>query len=118
MSRQEFPIKVRKAAYDRAAGICECGCGVPFGKERVEYDHVIPARLGGDNSLENCKALRLSCHKAKTRSDLKSISKVRRAEKQQRGFEARKAVIPGSKKSRFKKRVDGTVVDRVTGQPV
>ncbi len=110
--RMEFPVKVRKAAYDRSGGICECGCGVPFGKERVEYDHDIPAYHGGKPTLENCRALRWSCHKVKTAQDMQAIKKTRRIIKKQRGLTAQKATIPGSKNSHFKKKLDGTVIKR------
>ena len=116
--RDEFSVKVRKAAYDRAEGICECGCGQPFGKERIEYDHILPDFLGGTNDLENCQAIRLSCHKAKTASDMRAISKTRRIRNKQRGLTATKPPFPGSKNSRFKKCLDGTVIDRRTGEPV
>lgn len=110
--RSEFPVKVRKAAYDRANGICECGCGVPFGKERVDYDHILPDFLGGTNDLENCQAIRLSCHKAKTRKDMQPIKKIRREDKRRKGLEASRATIPGSKQSKFKRKLNGETVLR------
>ena len=117
-NRQEFSVKTRRAAYVRSDGVCECGCGVEFGKERVEYDHVQACDLGGDNSLENCKALRQSCHKAKTRRDMVHIKKARRGERDRLGLGRKKSSFPGSRNSRFKKAVDGTVIDRETGLPV
>lgn len=110
--RLEFSVKTKKAAYDRSKGICECGCGIPFGKERVEYDHILPSFLDGTNDLENCQAVRMSCHKAKTAQDMKAISKTRRIINKQRGIERKKAVIPGSRKSKWKRKLDGTVVLR------
>ena len=65
MSRQEFSVKTKKAAWKRCGGICECGCeqeiiGTP------EYDHDLPDGLGGDNSLENCRVLMGKHHSKKT----------------------------------------------------
>ncbi len=94
MSRHEFSVKTRKAAYDRANGICQCGCEMPFGRERVEYDHELPDFLGGTNDLENCVAMRASCHRRKTNSDMAAISKTRRVINKQRGHTASKKKIP------------------------
>jgi len=117
--RAEFSVATQKAAHKRSGGICECGCGRPFGehpKERPEYDHDMPARLGGDASLENCKAIRRDCHNSKTaKEDLPRIVKVRRGEKDRMGIKATKATkatIPGSKASRFKRKIGGGVVLR------
>lgn len=105
--RQEFSVKTRQAAWKRADGVCECGCGRAFGKhpkERPVYDHIIPAKLGGDASLENCRAIRLDCHEAKTaEEDTPRIVKVRREDKRRKGLTARKTKIPY-------RRFDGTAV--------
>ncbi len=108
--RRELSVKTRKAAYDRSGGICECGCGMPFGRESVEYDHRIPDYFAGMNDLDNCVAMRRSCHVAKTRDDAKDIAKTRRILSKQRGHEARKKKIPGSKGTGIRKKMDGTVV--------
>lgn len=113
--RLEFSVKVKKAAYERAGGICECGCGMPFGKKRPEFDHIVPDYHGGKNDLENCRVILPDCHKLKTKSDIKAISKTRRIINKQRGIERKKAVIPGSKKSKWKHKIDGTWVLRETG---
>jgi hypothetical protein len=116
MSRDEFPVSVRKAAYARAGGICECGCGQPFTdhpKERPHYDHDLPDFLGGVNDLENCKVLRVCCHQVKTYGkDMGMIKKVRRGQKDRANLKAIKAAIPGSRGSKFKKKINGEVVRR------
>lgn len=35
MSRREFSVRTRKAAYERSGGVCECGCGQPFTEDRI-----------------------------------------------------------------------------------
>lgn len=114
-SRDEFPQSVRKAAWARADGICECGCGRPFDlnhpKSRPEYDHSLPDFLGGTNDLENCLCVRHDCHVTKTVSeDMPRIKKVRREDKRRMGHEARKQKIPGSKGTGMRKKMDGTVI--------
>ena len=68
MSRKEFSVKTKKAAWKRCNGICECGCGQKI-TGRAEFDHILADGLGGDNSLENCKVLSVKCHKLKTHTE-------------------------------------------------
>ena len=117
MSRSEFPVSVRKAALVRADGVCECGCGQPFNydhpKERPCFDHDLPDFLGGENDLENCKAVRVSCHQIKTYGqDMPMIKKVRRSQKDRANLKANKATMPGSKGSKWKRKINGPTVRR------
>lgn len=116
MSRSEFPVSVRKAAWERAGGICECGCGQPFTdhpKERPHYDHVLPDFLGGVNDLENCEVVRICCHQVKTYGkDMPQIIKARRGIKDRRNLKANKSTISGSKGTKWKKKINGEVVPR------
>lgn len=111
MSRVEFPVKVRKAAWDRAGGLCECGCDRPFGahpKERPHYDHIIPAKLNGPATLDNCRVIRIDCHEAKTAGeDMPRIVKVRREDKRRTGLSAPKRKLPGSRDSGWKAKIGG-----------
>lgn len=75
----EFPAKVRDQADARAKGCCET-CGLPF-KGRPQYDHVLPAALGGQPTLANCRAICVPCHKAKTADD---VGRIRKADRQRR----------------------------------
>jgi len=114
MSRAEFSVRVRKQAWDRANGVCECGCDQPFTKDpkdRPNYDHELPDFLGGTNDLENCKVIRFCCHHTKTKDvDTPRIVKARTADKKRKGLEPRKAKIPGSKGTGLRKKLDGTVL--------
>lgn len=111
--RLEFPQKVKAQAFVRAAGKCEgpnCGARLTLGKH--EFDHDLACDLGGDNSLENCVVLCTPCHKAKTaKHDMPLIAKGRRIRKREMGIKKR-STFPCSKDSKFKKRMDGTVVLR------
>jgi hypothetical protein len=46
--------------------------------EDVEFDHVIPLAMGGLNNLDNWAALCASCHRSKTKTDLRRIAKAKR----------------------------------------
>lgn len=110
--RREFTAATKKAAWERAGGVCECGCRRPFEMEhpkgRPHYDHEIPAKSGGDNSLGNCRVIRVDCHQSKTAAqDMPVIQKIRREDKRRDGTGAKKRKIPGSKGTGVRRPING-----------
>jgi 5-methylcytosine-specific restriction enzyme A len=117
MSRAEFSAKTKALAFQRAAGFCEgivkgerCGARLTVGK--FAYDHVIADGLSHDNSLENCACLCLPCHADKTPGDVRVIAKAKRLERRHVQGIKKKSSMPGSRDSRFKKKLNGQVVLR------
>lgn len=111
MSRREFPNRVKAEAALRAMDKCE-RCGASTKHKPVHFDHDIPDNLGGEPVLSNCTVLCVPCHKEKTRSiDLPRITKGRRIRKREMGIKRRSA-FACSRQSRWKKKIDGTVVLR------
>lgn len=110
--RTEFPISVKRAAYERSGGKCEsCGKYV----DHPEYDHIIPCGFDGSNDLDNCQVLCTDCHKKKTREDVRAIAKSKRIRRKHYGIGRERKwrrIIPGSKESGWKKKADGTWVKR------
>ena len=91
-NRSEFTTKTKVMAFERCNGKCEnCTAKIRFG---AEYDHIVPAALGGSNDLNNAKVLCKTCHKFKTSSeDVPRIAKAKRvkaghlnAKDKRRGF--------------------------------
>jgi 5-methylcytosine-specific restriction enzyme A len=82
MSRREFPVSVKVAAWKRCGGLCEeCGCLLKPG--RFHYDHSNPDGLTGEPTLDNCLVLCSgpnSCHGEKTKNDVGNIAKAKRRE--------------------------------------
>ncbi|MDP9809406.1 5-methylcytosine-specific restriction endonuclease McrA [Rhizobium tibeticum] len=85
MPRTEFARKTKQQALTRSGHRCEatgtrygfeegqrCNCSLSLG---VQFDHDVPDQLGGDNGLENCRAICVQCHKHKTRNDIQQIRK-------------------------------------------
>lgn len=75
-NRKEFTAKTRKAALLRSGKVCEAR-GAMYGLQAgtrcinnlslgVEYDHIILDANSKDNSLENCAAICIKCHRHKT----------------------------------------------------
>jgi len=106
------PPRVKLRIVDRQDGKCAI-TGVAFGpKIRPEFDHIIPLGLGGENRESNLQAICAPAHKVKTAGDRRAIAKADRIRKKQAGITPKKAELPGGKNSKWKKRVDGTVVPR------
>ena len=76
--RAEFTKSTKLAAWERCAGICECGCGQKI--MTPEYDHhPIPAAIGGPATLDNCRVLNKRCHRILTAErDQPAIAKTKR----------------------------------------
>gem|GEM_PF-629399 len=118
MSRTEFTRKTKQEALKRSGVRCEaagtrygfeegqrCNCSLSLG---VQYDHAVPDALGGDNSLENCLAICVQCHKFKTRNDVKQIAKSNR-QRDMASFDRRaKSNLPAFQRSKSPKRPSST----------
>ena len=66
-------MEVYDAVEQRAGGVCECGCGMPFLQTLAgapEMDHFWGRRATGDRaeSADTCWMLRSECHERKTNS--------------------------------------------------
>ena len=108
MIRQEFSRKTRVIAFERCAGKCE-KCGMRLKVGEGEYDHILPAAFGGEATIENCQVLCVPCHRGpggKTAQDVKAIRKSDRIRAKHTG------AMPKKGKSKWRKKMDGTVVER------
>lgn len=102
-------------------GICHiCGQKIDAGRERYQIDHIIPLEMGGEDGGDNLAPAHEACHTRKTaQQDVPNIRKAQRQERRSMGIAKQsRNPLPGSKKSRLKRKLDGTVVDRETGRPV
>ena len=111
-NRQEFSRSVKLAAWERAGGCCESCRRKIFPGDGPEYDHIITCEQGGDNSLKNCQVLCIWCHKPKTREDLKTTAKSRSIRAQHVNAKTIKRPMQGSRGSKWKKKLNGEVVER------
>jgi hypothetical protein len=62
-SSRTIPQDVKIAVAVRDEGLCQ-HCGTSAGP--MQYDHVIPYSMGGDNSVENIQLLCHRCNRAKS----------------------------------------------------
>ena len=109
------PPRVKARIVLAQNGVCACGCGVKVGAagERIEFDHAKALINGGENRESNLQALRPACHAMKTRQDVAEKAKVASVRAHHLGLKSpTRHPLPGSKGSKWKRKVDGTVVRR------
>jgi hypothetical protein len=118
-----FPKAVKRAALARSQGKCEargelyglpaqidCQASLAYG---VEFDHFVLWANSRDSSLENCLAVCPACHRYKSaKHDTPKAAKTVRQQDKHSGIRSEKAVMPGSRKSRWKRTMDGRTVER------
>jgi 5-methylcytosine-specific restriction enzyme A len=108
------PARVRLRIIDRQGSRCACGCGVKLGLagERIEFDHRPALINGGENRESMIEAVRAPCHRIRTNEDVAEKAAVARKRKKALGLHRSKATLPGSKASKWKRKVSGEVVRR------
>jgi len=95
-------------------GMCStCTQKIDAGKA-WDIDHILPFALGGTNQPENLQILCKPCHKAKTtKTDIPRIAKTRRLKAKHLGAQSSShRPIPGSRRSPWKRKMDGSVLKR------
>jgi hypothetical protein len=130
IKRLEFSKDVKMQMFRRAGGpgnVCCEGCGMPLRGKLFEYDHTLecwemenlehglrPPLTAADGKLlgKDC------CHKPKTAKKAGERAKGVRILEDQARIDRRKTNKKYGKSSRFKRKMDGTVIDRETGEVV
>lgn len=106
-----IPDRVRDRLFVKHDGRCAL-CSRELRAGHWQADHVVPLILGGSHAETNLQPLCTSpCHAGKTRLDVKLKAKVARVRKKHIGIK-KASRFPGSRDSRFKKKVNGEVVLR------
>lgn len=122
IDRKEIPKSVKLQVFLRAGGntpdLCCEGCGIRLGGKRFDYDHQVPECFQNlpkserpPITADDVKLLGYACcHKDKSASEHKAnchgkriVAKAARAEKKY------SRPIPGSRRSKFKKCLNGRV---------
>lgn len=110
--RKKLSKKQRLECFVKHEGRCYlCGIDIRPG-ETWEVEHILPVGLGGDNGVDNLRPAHTKCHKPKTKEDVGKMRKADRLKAKHFGAKQKTGSIPGSKKSGWKRKMDGTVVKR------
>ena len=110
--RRTITTKDRVALFQSRGGICHiCGGRINVG-EKWELEHRIPLQLGGDDEEQNWELAHIKCHKDKTKIDVGQIAKAKRREARHLGAKVSKSPMPYGRGSKWKRKMDGTIVRR------
>lgn len=83
-----------------------------------DCDHIQPLINGGQNRESNLAPALKAPHKEKTKTDLAIKKKNNRVALKHFGIKKSRNPMPGGRGSRYKIRMDGSVVERTTGKVV
>ena len=112
--RRSISRTMRARIFEAASGICSiCGQKIDGVREKWEISHEIPLALGGDDDEGNMRPAHERCHRQHTATvDAPQIAKAKRVHAKHTGAHRPRYVMPGSRASGLKKKLDGTVVRR------
>lgn len=109
------PLRVKDRIRERQGNRCAIS-GVELRPGiKVEYDHIVPLWLGGRNAESNLQAVTSDAHKGKTASEAKVRARCNAVRKKHLGIKPEKR---GGFNRKLKRLMDGTVVNRETGEIV
>ena len=113
MNRRRFSAKALMARLQEFNGRCvDCDCKTG-GSNGLEWDHIVPLAMHGQDEIDNLQPLCKVCHKAKTRTDKGHIAKAKRMDQRNAGIRRQPSrPLPGSKASGWKQKISGEWVRR------
>ena len=110
--------KDKVACFLRQDGRCGCGCGAKLQVKGFILEHVVPLEEGGADDLSNKASYAIPCAKAKTKQEAAARAEYRRKRDKHIGAIQSQHPLPFGRKSRLKKKCNGQIVDRETGEIV
>lgn len=99
------------AIWEREHGKCMI-CSQKLLVGNFIFEHVRALELGGSDEDENIRLTCKPCATEKTRKDHSIAAKAKRAKSSTLGLKQSKTPLPYGKNSKWKKKLDGTVVPR------
>jgi 5-methylcytosine-specific restriction endonuclease McrA len=112
MARKSISTKTKVMLFNKRGGRCYlCEGKINIG-ESWDLEHVIPLAMGGLDEESNWELAHSKCHLIKTKADFGNIAKAKRRESRHIGAKESKTPLPFGKKSKWRKKMDGTIVPR------
>lgn len=116
--RKRLSTTERLQLLERENSRCHLCKGEVQPGQAWDVSHEIPLALGGADDDENRRAAHRKCHRSHTaRIDIPTIAKAKRVHAKYRGAAISQRPMRGGRRDALKRRMDGTVVVRATGQP-
>ena len=106
-----IPPRVRVRVFDRFGGRCHLSGRLIRAGEAWDCDHIIALANGGEHRESNLAPALKAPHREKTKADVAEKADVYRKRAKHLGIK-RPSRFLGSRDSKFKKKMDGTVVLR------
>ncbi len=108
--RRAMSTMRRLRIWERHKGVCVlCKVKIDGVREPWIIEHVRALGLGGADDDANCGPAHEDCRRAKDKKDVASIAKAKRMKARHVGAFRSTSPMPGSKRSRFRKRMNGDV---------
>lgn len=107
----KIPPRVALRVFERHNGVCHISGRRIRAGEAWDCDHVVALCNGGEHREANLAPALKEPHRIKTKADVREKSKVARLQKRHLGIK-RRSTFACSRDSRWKKKLDGTVVLR------
>lgn len=106
------PKRVRLRVFERHGGICHISGRKITAADTWDLDHIVPLADGGEHRERNLAPAITQEHRKKTAQEAKQRAKDRRVKQKHLGIYKSRSSLPGGRKSRLKRKIDGTVVER------
>jgi 5-methylcytosine-specific restriction endonuclease McrA len=105
------PKQRLKLFLEHEGRCCLCHNKIRQGERWID-EHIRPLWLDGTNDWSNRAPAHAACAEQKTAREAKDRAKGRRIAEKHMGAHKPKRPMPGSRASRWKRKMDGTVVER------
>ena len=109
--RGNLSARRKLTIWEREKGFCML-CGIKLITGGFIYEHVRALELGGTDTDDNIRLTCKPCATEKTKIDHSTAAKANRAKASVLGLKQSKTPLPFGKGSKWKKKLDGTVVPR------
>jgi 5-methylcytosine-specific restriction protein A len=108
MNRRSLSPMQRLKVFEAAGGVCHlCEQRIQVG-QKWEVEHVRPLALGGADNDSNMRPAHVACHAIKTKADVASNAKAKRAKAKLYGIRPRSSLSHPT----LRKKMNGEVVLR------
>lgn len=107
-----IPPRVKLRIFEASGGKCHLTGRKIMPGDAWDCDHILALCNGGEHRESNLAPAIRSAHRAKTAEDVAQRAKADRVRKKHLGIYEAKKIMPGSKASPWKKKLDGTVERR------